>query len=313
MLRWFLLLAVPLLGQPERSFTYYLSGSAADAQTTTKPGFLLAGGGKDNPAAFRWLLERSGGGDLVVLRASGADGYHLFAAELVGLDSVETIVFHSRAAAQDAFVLERIRHADAIFLAGGDQWNYYGYWRDTPVARAVNAAIARGIPVGGTSAGLAVLGEYGFTAEHDTVTSAVALADPFHAKVGVAGEFFRIPALACTITDSHFSQRDRLGRLVVFMARIHTEQRCAQVQGLGVDERTALLLEPDGRGLVVGEGAVHWLRLKTAELKQGQPAQIARLEAAALAAGRTLDLSGPLPGGYGLTVEAGRLMKSVKP
>jgi hypothetical protein len=77
MLRCFLLFAIPLLGQPERSFTYYLSGSAADARTTTKPGFLLAGGSQDNPEAFRWLLERSGGGDLVILRASGADGYHL--------------------------------------------------------------------------------------------------------------------------------------------------------------------------------------------------------------------------------------------
>jgi cyanophycinase len=220
------------------------------------------------------------------------------------------IIFHSRAAAEDAFVIERIRQAEAIFLAGGDQWNYYRYWHDTPVAREVNAAIARGVPVGGTSAGLAVLGQYGFTAEHDSVTSAVALADPFHLKVSVTADLFRIPALACTITDSHFTQRDRLGRLVVFMARIHAERRCAQVQGVGIDERTVLLLEPDGRGRVVGAGAVHWLRLQAAEIKKGQPAHVARVEAVSLPAGRTLDLKGTLPpGGYELSIASGRLLR----
>lgn len=315
--RWLLLLTIPLLAQ-DHGYTYYLSGSAADARTTTRPGFLLAGGGKDNAQAFRWLIQRSGGGDLVILRASGSDAYHPFAAELDPLDSAETIVFRSATAAHDPFVLERIRQADAIFLAGGDQWNYYRYWTGTPLAREVNAAIARGVPIGGTSAGLAVLGQYGFTAQHDSVTSATALANPLDKKIALAADLFRIPALACTITDSHFAQRDRLGRLLVFLARIQGDGQCPAVQGIGIDERTVVLLEPDGTARVVGEGAAYFLKLTArADLPRGAPARMPEVSAARVAAGGVFHLSDwhqqNSAGGYRLAVEQGRVVNRTHP
>ena len=49
-------------------YKYFLTGSDADVQTHTTPGFALVGGGKDPDPAFRWFLKRSGGGDVVVLR-----------------------------------------------------------------------------------------------------------------------------------------------------------------------------------------------------------------------------------------------------
>ena len=98
---------------------------------------------------------------------------------------METITFKSETASREPFVLEKLRNAEAIFFAGGDQWNYVRYWKHTPVAEALNEAIKHCVPVGGTSEGLAILGEFAFAAEHDTVTSAVALADPFHEKVSV--------------------------------------------------------------------------------------------------------------------------------
>jgi cyanophycinase len=52
--------------------TYFLTGSAADAHATTSPGYVLMGGGKDVDSAFQWLIRKSGGGDIVVIRASGA-------------------------------------------------------------------------------------------------------------------------------------------------------------------------------------------------------------------------------------------------
>lgn len=309
--RWLLLLTIPLLAQ-DPGYTYYLSGSAADARTTMRPGFLLAGGGKDSVEAFRWLIEHSGGGDLVILRASGTDAYHSFAAELGPLDSAETIVFRSAAAAQDPFVLERIRQADAIFLAGGDQWNYYRYWTGTPLAREVNAAIARGVPIGGTSAGLAVLGQYGFTARHDSVTSATALANPFDKKIAIAADLFRIPALACTITDSHFAQRDRLGRLLVFLARIQGEAQCPVVQGIGIDERTVVLLEPDGTTRVIGEGAAYFLKLTA----RADLPRLPDVDAARVAAGGVFHLRewrSQNSVGYRLAVEAGRVVNRTHP
>ena len=50
---------------------------------------------------------------------------------------------------------------------------------------ALNGAIRRGVPIGGTSAGLAVLGEYVYSAQGDKpddneLDSKTALADPLH-------------------------------------------------------------------------------------------------------------------------------------
>ena len=66
----------------------------------------------------------------------------------------ETIVFHDRSASSEAYVLDRLAKAEAIFMAGGDQGNYIKYWKDTPVEDAINAAARRGVPIGGTSAAI---------------------------------------------------------------------------------------------------------------------------------------------------------------
>jgi cyanophycinase len=283
-----ILLAAGLYGQS--GYRYYLTGNGADVRAKTQPGVLLAGGGRDVDAACRWFLSRAGGGDVLVLRASGADGYHSYFQGLAPVDSVETIVFESSAAARDAFVLERIRNAEAIFLAGGDQWNYIRLWHGTPVAAALNDAIRRGVPVGGTSAGLAVLGEFAFSAERDTVTSAEALADPYHEKVALHRGLLAVPGLACLITDSHFLRRERMGRLLVFLARMGGERGCAEARGIGIDERTAVALDGEGRAVIFGAGKAHLVRLRAAAPQQrGKAAEIPWMELTAMTGGTVFD------------------------
>ena len=102
------------------------------------------------------------------------------------MDSLESLVIATAESARDPFVIERIRRAEALFIAGGDQWNYMRVWRASPVRAAVQELIDRSVPVGGTSAGLAVLGQFVFTAAKDTVTSAQALADPYDERVTIA-------------------------------------------------------------------------------------------------------------------------------
>lgn len=241
-------------------YPYFLTGSAADARTTASPGYVLMGGGKDVDRAFEWLIRKSGGGDIVVIRASGADGYNPYIAGLGRVDSVESLVIATPEAARDPFVLERIRKAEALFIAGGDQWNYVRVWGASPVRAAIQELIDRGVPVGGTSAGLAVLGQFVFSAEKDTVTSAQALADPYHERVTVGDELMRIPVLSGVITDSHFVKRDRMGRLLVFLARILQDGRAKEARAIAVDERTAALVDPGGAVSIAGEGPVYFLR-----------------------------------------------------
>ena len=97
---------------------------------------------------------------------------------------------------------------EAIFIAGGDQSNYIKYWKDTPVQTAVNERIRAGVPIGGTSAGLAVLGEYVFSAMNDTAYSKDTLADPYNEGVTLTSNFLHVAYLEKTITDQHFVKRD---------------------------------------------------------------------------------------------------------
>jgi cyanophycinase-like exopeptidase len=144
-------------------------------------------------------------------------------------------------------------------------------WKDSPVEDAINAAIARGVPVGGISAGLAVLGEFVFSAEKNTVTSDRALLDPYGHKVTLQRDMLRVPGLVSTITDSHFSERSRMGRLLTFLARTVTDGWTAQASGIGVDEATAVLLEPDGSASVVGPGSAWFVRMSAGDVLRCEP------------------------------------------
>src|SRR5579871_930806 len=148
---------------------YARVGNAANASAAApKAGFALMGGGKDLDEAFRWLCDRAGGGDFLVLRASGTDDYNAYVQKLCPqLNSVATLVIPNREAANDSEVAQIVAHASALFISGGDQANYINFWMGTPVQSALNEAIRRSVPVGGTSAGLAVMGEWAYSAQED--------------------------------------------------------------------------------------------------------------------------------------------------
>lgn len=272
-----ILASLPCAAQPDHPYRYFRSGNPAEAANATpRAGFALMGGGSDLDEAFQWLCERAGGGDLLVLRATGSDDYNPYLQKLCHLNSVATLVIPDRAAAEDPFVAHAIRHATALFLSGGDQANYINFWMNTPVQAALNEDIARGIPIGGTSAGLAVLGEWAYSAQSDkpgdpNLGGAMALADPFSPRVTLVHGFLHIPALTGIITDTHFAKRDRMGRLLVFLARLDQPDCKALPAGtprprsIGIDERAAVLLDPDGDATVVGHGAAWFIDTQEAD------------------------------------------------
>jgi len=246
-------------------YKYFRVGSPADVQRKTQGGFALIGGGKDLDRAFQWMCERSGGGDFLILRATGDDDYNLYIQSLCRLNSVATLILPDRAAAEDPFAAAAISNAEAVFIAGGDQANYINFWMGTPVQRALNEAIARNVPMGGTSAGLAVQGEFIYSAQGDArdgpdLSSTETLSNPFNPRVTIVHQFLDNPLLKEVITDTHFSARDRLGRTLVFMARILQDGKSRQVRGIAVDERTAVLLEPGGMATVAGNGSAYFLQ-----------------------------------------------------
>ncbi len=231
--------------------------------TPTHPSFvaLLLGGHGDVDDATRMFCAHTGGGDIVVLRATEADEYNAEFHEVCPHNSVTTLVITSREGASAPFVAEKLRAARGIYLSGGDQSNYIRDWTQTPVQEIINSAVARGVPIGGISAGLAVQGEFVFSAMIDTVTSEQALANPYDPLVTLSRDFLVEPGMKGIITDSHFSARERLGRSIAFLSRIIQDGWATSIHGIGIDETTAVVLSPDGHAKVLGKGAVYFMTL----------------------------------------------------
>ena len=243
---------------PPANLMRWIVGNAADRATTSRAGLLLMGGGTDVDAAFAWQRDRIGGGDVVVLRASGADGYNAYLYEEIGgVDSVETLLVNSRSLALSPYVAWTLDHAEAIFLAGGDQSVYVEAWDDSPIADALAAAYARGAVIGGTSAGTAFLAGYVYAATAGSVTSPEALANPYTSRVTLVRDVVALAPLANVITDTHFATRDRMGRLFAFAARTIADGWTTRPLALGVDEKTALVVEETGVATVLGTGSVY--------------------------------------------------------
>jgi cyanophycinase len=254
------LLCLGISAAEEPGYKYFVLGQPGGTVRKTVPGYALMGGGQDQDAAFQWMCDHAGGGNFLVLRASGADAYNSYIRKLCpALSAVETLIITSRQGAGHPFVAETIQAAAAVFIAGGSQDNYVNFWQGTGVEESINSAIKKGVPVGGTSAGLAVLGAYSFAALKDTVKSNEALANPFHERVTITRDFLRISLLDGKITDSHFVARDRMGRLMAFLARIATDGWTRAPFGIGIDEKTAVLMDADGSARVTGVGAAYFL------------------------------------------------------
>jgi cyanophycinase len=300
------------------SYQYLRIGNKNDIQTRPAPGIAMMGGGSDLDEAFRWLCQKGNGGDFLILRASGSDDYNSYVSGLCKLNSVATLVVPSREAAQEPVVSDIIRSAEIIFIAGGDQANYIRNWKGTPVQDALNANIAAGKPIGGTSAGLAVLGEFVYGALGDTpdgnaLVSADVLPNPYFERVTLIRGFLKIPNLENLLTDSHVAKRDRMGRTLVFLARIMQDGWSKSPHEVAIDEKSAVLVEPDGKGTVLGNGkGAYFLRptQKPETCKQGEPLTFQGISVYKVPAGGHFDLpSWTGDGGmaYSLSVEKGKI------
>jgi len=207
--------------------TVYKTGNDNIA-TEPLGGICMMGGRTENDNAMRWFLERSQGGDVLVMRASGSDGYNAyFYSELgIAINSVETLVFDAKS--EDETIINKIDAAEAIWFAGGNQENYIDFWKDNTIEEALQRAIDRNVVIGGTSAGMAILGEFVWAGET------------------IVTDFLSIPWLENMITDTHFSERNRMERLQGFIQQ-------TGAHGIAADEYTAICIDEAGLARVYGD------------------------------------------------------------
>lgn len=313
-----------------KDYELYRSGSAADAlpPAPSTSQLVLMGGGIDVDDAFRAMIAKARGGtaakvDVVILRTSGADGYNAYLMAMDGVDSVESLVLKNRAAASAPEVLDLVNRADVIFLAGGDQSTYIANWAGTPLEDALKAAVARRVPFGGTSAGLAVLGQFDYSGANQSVSSAEAMANPYDRNVTLDRSFLNaLPLMAGVITDAHLVARDRMGRLVTFLARLSADGWAPwqSLRGIGVDEQTAVVVDGDiatvmgnGDGAGGRTGRAYFIKptMAPTTVQARKPLTFRSLQVEKRVAGGQYNLATwPTVAPYFVSVEAGVLMPS---
>jgi cyanophycinase-like exopeptidase len=293
------------VAKPIPLYTYAAVGNPGAVVTAPEsrptPSYVLMGGGPDVDSAFRWLIQQAGitpatGGRFVVIRATGTDAYNPYiyysddqsstsstiadqwvGGASMGLSSVETLVIPSVKAANSPAVNAIVARANVVFIAGGDQSHYIRFWKGTALEQTLRALMQKNVPVGGTSAGLAVLGQFDYSALYKSATSEKSMLDPYYRDItfdpsplSLTGGFIAPPALDSLILDSHFDSRDRMGRLVTFISRIVAPTvapsgsfGCAggvlpassggkqTARGIGIGVETALLVKGNGVGAPV--------------------------------------------------------------
>lgn len=157
-----------------------------------------------------------------------------------GSAQVQFLPVFNRQDATDPAHLAALTAATAIFLVGGNQLRFSALLGGTALAQAIRRANANGVLVGGTSAGAAVLCEHMIAfGEQGSI--------PIQRMVNFA------PGLGLTnrlIIDQHFSQRMRTGRLMAAAAYNPF------LLGVGIDEDTAIVIEPTNQLRVLGQHSV---------------------------------------------------------
>ncbi len=252
----FLLILLLPISVFSQGYVSYFTGNTTNISTNTTAGTCLMGGATESDNAMKWMLNRANGGDIVVLRCSGSNGYnnYLYSGLGVTVNSVETLVISSVAGATSPYVLDKVANAEMIWFAGGDQSLYVNYFKNNALETVLNNHInVKQAPIGGTSAGMAILGGKYFAALNGSVTSAQTLVNPYNSLVTIGlNDFLDIPYMHDVTTDTHFDNPDRKGRLMSFMAKNAMDLNI-RTYGIASNEYVAVCVDGTGKAIVFGD------------------------------------------------------------
>jgi cyanophycinase len=212
-----------------------------DESVSPKPGVLIVAGGGVLPADLHpRALELAGGNDANILiipwasRREDAGSATVAVWKEAGATTV-TVIPEEAAAARSA-----IESADLIWFGGGSQSRLMDALRERDLIEVVKMGHRQGTIIAGTSAGAAVMSPYMMTGKAELealIKSSTELVEGLGLWPGV-------------IVDQHFLARRRWARLFTAVAD-HPDQI-----GIGIDEQTAIVVDPDGSWQVIGRGPV---------------------------------------------------------
>lgn len=222
-------------------------------------GYICAvGGGTENyndwsDAPYRWIVQKSDSGKIIILSYADATTWLPNYFMWLGADTAYNKTISSTTIANLQSTYDELITAKAIFLRGGDQWQYIRLWKGTKTEEAIRYVFQNGGVIAGTSAGAMVLGEFDFSAQSGSAYPDEALQNPFYVRMRFENNFLNLSPNI--LFDTHMMERGRHGRLIAMVYNLHFTYG-KDIIGVGIDDRTAICISPDGIGEVMGSGSV---------------------------------------------------------
>jgi cyanophycinase len=222
-----------------------------NGKNTPKGTLIIVGGHEDKEGEKKILKEiarRAQKGRLVITAVASEKpdeherDYTALFKEL-GVAHIDVLTIETRDDAKKPESVALVEQADVIFFTGGDQLRITSLTGDSPVFQTLHERYRKGTTIVGTSAGAAVMSGTMITSGESDKSNHVSDLD-MAPGLGLIGG---------VVIDSHFAERGRVGRLMAVVA-----QNPANL-GIGIDEDTAIIVQPDLCFDVIGSGGVYVL------------------------------------------------------
>lgn len=212
--------------------------------------FIIGGGTRPEPMMKRFveMAGRAGSGRIVVLPMASATPDETgrgLVEEFKQLGAREVVYYNfSRKEAENYSNARLLAESGGIFFSGGVQTRITEAILDTPIHNMIRELYQKGAVIGGTSAGAAALSELMITGDEVRKPEEGHEFETIEAGNVIVARGLGL--IKSAIIDQHFATRKRHNRLISIIAG-HPE-----IVGLGIDEATAIIVNPDETFEVVG-------------------------------------------------------------
>jgi len=279
--KFFATLFTLFLASPTSALEIVRVGSDSDHDVTVKFATCLAGGALDESVwdkGWKYFLSRAPHGDVLVIHANrdmenyAQSIYDDSEGESFGpLNSVTEVNLQNAKDAEDPRLIQFITQAEVVFFAGGDQSYYVDWFANSTFIKILQSRLnQKEIIAAGTSAGMAFLAGIDFAAHLDSpstpggmVVSQDVLQDPMGAFADLNASVLIPPFMSKTITETHFSKRNREGRVFGFMAKAATlglnGASPTTIRAIAADEDVIICYDETGLAQVFGTGNAYFL------------------------------------------------------
>ncbi len=216
----------------------FISSAYAEMVGPVKGTLIVIGGGTVGAEIRGRFLELAGGEDATIVVIPTAGEGAEFPREAKLFKNVKLLHTRSRKVADTDEFVSPLRNARAVWISGGRQWRLADSYLGTKTHRELEALLARGGVIAGSSAGATIIGSYLVRGAREG--NQVMMARGYEEGFGL---------LRNVAVDQHLIKRGRVKDLVQV---VNTHPH---LLGIGIDEATAIEVIGD-RFKVLGESKV---------------------------------------------------------